>query len=69
MENELDALLAILLLKPHLEYFWVFSNPVEALQWTLPSHPELKGLSVLQCLSAHLLDALLADSLLPQNVQ
>jgi hypothetical protein len=37
MENEMDALLAILLLKPLLEYFWVFSNPVEALQWTLPS--------------------------------
>jgi hypothetical protein len=32
MENEMDALLAILLLKLLLEYFWVFNNPVEALQ-------------------------------------
>jgi hypothetical protein len=29
MENEMDALLAILLLKPLLEYSWVFSNPVK----------------------------------------
>jgi hypothetical protein len=32
----MDALLAILLLKPLLEYFWVFSNPVRIPQWILP---------------------------------
>jgi hypothetical protein len=29
MENEMDTLLAILLLKLLLEYFWVFNNPVK----------------------------------------
>jgi hypothetical protein len=38
MENEMDTLLAILVLKPLLEYFWVFSNPVKILQWILPSN-------------------------------
>jgi hypothetical protein len=38
MKNEMDALLAILLLKPLLEYFWVFNNPVKILPWTLPSN-------------------------------
>jgi hypothetical protein len=42
----------------------VFSNPVKILPWTLPSNTELKEFSVLLCLLAHFLDALLAESLL-----
>jgi hypothetical protein len=36
MKNEMDALLVIPLLKPLLEYVWVFSNPGKILQWILP---------------------------------
>jgi hypothetical protein len=70
MENEMDALLAILLLKPLLEYFWVFNNPVKILQWTLPSQHRTQRVLFSLCLSAHFLDALLAEYLLhcsPQN--
>jgi hypothetical protein len=64
MENGMDALQAILMLKPLLEYFWVFSNLVKIPQWTLLSAPELKEFSIFPCLSAHLLDALLVEYLL-----
>jgi hypothetical protein len=65
MENEMDALLAILLLKPLLEYFWVFSNPVRGPSVDSSLHnTELKEFSSLLCLPAHFLDALLAEYLL-----
>jgi hypothetical protein len=67
MENEMDALLAILLLKPLLEYFWVFNNPVKVPQWTLPSAPELKEFFPSPVPTAHRLDALLAEFLLFQK--
>jgi hypothetical protein len=38
-DGEIDAFLAVLLLKqPLAESFWVFSNPVKILQWILPSN-------------------------------
>jgi hypothetical protein len=65
MENEMDALLAILLLKPLLEYFWVFNNPMKIPQWTLPSHLRTQRvLFTFPVPTTHFLDALLVEYLL-----
>jgi hypothetical protein len=66
--RNMDALLAILLLKqPLAESFRVFSNPVKIPQWILPSNTELKEFSSLLCLSAHCLNAHLAEYLLTER--
>jgi hypothetical protein len=64
MENKMPSWQSLLLKQPLAESFWVFNNPVKILQWILPSSSELKEFSSLLCLSAHFLDALLAEYLL-----
>jgi hypothetical protein len=65
MEN-LDALLAILLLKqPLAESFRVFNNPVKIPQWILPQNTELKEffspVPICTLLNAHLAEYLLTE--------
>jgi hypothetical protein len=49
----MDALLAILLLKPLLECFWVFSNPMKVPSVDLPSLLELKEFPSSSCAYLH----------------
>jgi hypothetical protein len=53
MGNEMDALLAILLLKPLLECFRVFSNPVKVPSVDLSLLPELKEVPSSFCAYLH----------------
>ena len=53
MGNEMDALLAILLLKPLLECFWVFNNPVKVPSVDLSSNFQNSKSSFLYCACLH----------------
>jgi hypothetical protein len=70
MENEMDALLAILLLKPLLEYSWVFNNPVKVPSVGFSSNFQNSKSSFFCCACLHTLSTPSWRSLfLPQNVQ